>query len=220
MTYKFFDKCFLVFPDEDCLGKKVFFFDTYKDLIEEVESGDVCRIRTIDGVHKDAVYPFNIDGTNWILAYYDPNYEAKVAYYKDHKQIQFRTLLDKWEDVCKYRVKPDKWFVHSSVDEYGNCIGQPYYKDTDNKKFVAFEGTEEECDKWIEEHTPKTRRFTYRELAKWCADNKGQVESIDNYVTTYWGYDSGDDEYFVPDGTRIREWGSDEWHEPLMEVTE
>lgn len=223
MSYKFFNKRFILFPDEDCLGKKVFYADSYRALLEEVESGDSGRVRTIDGAHKDEVYPFNIDGTNWVMAYYDPAYAAKVAY-SQGKQIQCKHAEDTytvWTDVdapnwCSehvYRVKPDKYFVHEADTD---C----YYYDADNTVSILYEGTEEECTAWIAEHAPKTRRFTYRELAKWCADNKGQVKSIDNYVTAYWGYDSGDDEYFVPDGTRIREWGSDEWHEPLVEVAE
>ena len=231
MAYKFFDKRYLVFPDQDCLGKKVFFFDTYKDLIEEVESGDVCRTRTIDGVHKDEVYPFNIDGTNWILAYYDPNYEAKVAY-SQGRTIEYRRKGDdEWHistggvldpKYYEYRVKSDKWFVHPSADKYGNCIGQPFYKDTDNKKFVAFEGTEEKCDKWIEEHTPKTRRMTNKELSRWLAEGNGErVDVITKYVSAnYVLYAEGKDNEACDEDIRIREWDSDEWHEPLVEVTE
>lgn len=234
MKYKFFDKKFIVFPDEDCIGKKVFFSDNYEDLLEDVESGDLTKTGTINDVRKGDNFPFNIGNNNWILAYFDPNYGVKVAYSQGRQiQIQIQKqnrdgYIDEWVDVKKpiwskrerYRVKPDRWFVHPSEDKHGNCIGHPFYKDTSNKVFVSFEGTEEECDDWIEEHTPKTRRMTNRELAKWCADNKGQYKVEDGMCYTQHTYYACDENIQVAEEIQIREWDSDTWHEPLVEVKE
>ena len=228
MEYKFFDRQFLLFPDDACVGKMVFFNDTYTELIKEVESGDFVRTDVIVAVNADFGAPFVIHNNEWILAYYDPNYKVKVAY-SQGKQIQYKRSGGEWVDVDaplwvengEYRVKPDEtWYVHPSEDEYGNCIGHPFYKDMNNKIFVSFEGTEKECDAWIAEHTPKTRRMTNKELARWCADNKGQWSSLTNNLCNHaYYYDSGDD-IEVPNRILIREWNSNEWHEPLVVMTD
>ena len=95
----------------------MFFSDTYKNLIEEVESGDSGKTRTIDGVHKHVIYPFRIDNNNWVLAYHDPDYEAKVAY-SQGRTIEYRRKGNaEWnvstggvvdEEHYEYRVKPDE----------------------------------------------------------------------------------------------------------------
>lgn len=220
MEYKFFDKRYLVFPDEDCLGKKVFYADSYRALLEEVESGDSGRVRTIDGAHKDEIYPFNIDGTNWVLAYYDPNYKCKVAY-SQGKKIQFRTASSgEWRDTdephwhsdIEYRVKLDKYFVHEADTD---C----YYYDADNTISILYEGTEEECTAWIAGHAPKTRRMTNRELARWLAEGKGQKATITGNAGCSHFYGLDDDTKEVGD-CMIRAWDEDEWHEPLVEVAE
>lgn len=219
MPYKFFDKRFLVFPDEDCLGKKVFYADSYKNLIEEVESGDSGKTGTIDGVYKDEVYPFNIDSANWVLAYHDPSYPAKVAY-SQGKKVQYKEADGEWVDVApphwvkggEYRVKPDKYFVHYEADT--DC----YCYDTDNTISILYEGTEEECIAWMAEHESKTRRMTNRELAEWGASNKGQIRYLGHAHTTYYYLDGSDDET-LDDCVKIRAWSESEWHEPLVEVT-
>ena len=222
MGYKFFDKRYLIMPDDkDIVGKKVFYADHLDMLICDIESGDVSRNGVLDTMITDCSFPFYIDSSRWALVYYDPNYECKVAY-SQGKQIQFRTYDGKWKkplwsETDVYRIKPDTWYVHPSADEYGNCIGHPFYKDTSNKTFVAFEGTEEECDKWIEEHTPKSRRMTNKELARWLADREGQLLN-DGFVCITYLYPEGSDDHTVLPFLRIREWDSKEWHEPVVEV--
>lgn len=229
MAYKFFDKEFLVLPDdEDITGKKVFYNDNLPDLIKEVEQGDLSNVATLSSiVVDDDEGCFGVGSARWRIAYYDPNYEAKVAY-SQGKQIQYRTSQGEWVDVVDkplwcvrdgYRVKPE-WYVHPFVDKDGNCIGHPFYKDRSNKTFVSFEGTEAECDKWIEEHTPKTRRMTNRELARWLAEGKGQkMEGSNKHRYCTYAYNN-DDDLPCRDNVMIRAWNEEYWHEPLVEVKE
>ena len=236
MEYKFFDKEFLCIPESGVVGKRVFYADKFDELIEKVESGQPGRMMECMDIDPSDPYPFTIkeqdeDLNIWteelcILAYHDPNYECKVAY-SHGKIVEFRRKdnpADEWfvlfgglfdSEHYDYRVKTvNKWYVHQDKDRH-------YYKDNNSTTFVEFEGTEEACDAWIKEHTSKTRRMTNREFAKWCADNKGQYfyEKSRSVFTTYSYYLSKDDE-LVPESIRIREWDSDAWHEPLVEVKE
>lgn len=133
MEYKFFDKGFLVMPDDShVIGKKVFYSDNLGDLISVVESGNSDMTGILDTVSRTKHYSFNMlnqlatyhatyvvagEG-HWSLAYYDPNYECKVAF-SQGKRIQYRMSdTDKWEDILvtppgwyantEYRIKPDK----------------------------------------------------------------------------------------------------------------
>lgn len=230
--YKYFDKKFLVFPDDECIGKRVFYANNYTALVSDIESGDFDRTGLIEEVKPYEQKPFKIrdevDDILWKpLAYYDPSYEVKVAY-SQGKQIQYKlpdgswvNTVPTWIEGDEYRVKPDKWYVHEFTHSSSiKMAGSKFYKDNSNSVYVEFEGTKEECDKWIEEHTPRTRRMTNRELAKWCADNKGQFRYAEDSIVYTSYYYVGGDTAEVPKEVRIREWGSDEWHEPLVEVKE
>ena len=122
-----FDPKYVHFTWDDSLKDKlVFYGDSVGEVKTEVEgcklgSRDICCKYTADDS-----YPFDIkdvrDGiiTHWQFVYYDPNYEVKVAYYKEGKQIQFKshdvmdnkwgdcTVEPLWDDACDYRVKPDE----------------------------------------------------------------------------------------------------------------
>ena len=228
MAYEYFDKKFLLFPDdEECpVGDRVFYADDWNELISDVESGDIKCAGTLLSTDSDRVYPFDVAGTHWRFAYYDPAYEARVAY-SQGKTIEYRSNEDIGDGMWRvstmgvvdpkhydYRVKPDsKWFVHGMA-------GGKFYKDKSSDVYVKFEGTEEECDVWIAEHTFKTRRMTNRELAKWCADNKGQWGNAgDARCYHAYSYISGDNTE-IPDSIKLREWNSDQWHEPLVKVEE
>lgn len=225
MGYKFFDKKYLVMPDDkDIIGKKVLYADHIDMLIFDVESGDASRTGILDAIITDCSFPFYINSARWGLTYYDPNYEAKVAY-SQGKTIEYRRKGD-WEDewhvstdgvidvkCYDYRVKLDKWFVHEMT-------GGKFYKDNSNNVYVEFEGTKEECDKWIEEHTPKTRRMTNKELARWLAEGKGQkMEGSNKHRYCTYAYNS-DDDLPCRDNVKIRAWDEEYWHAPLVEVKE
>jgi hypothetical protein len=226
MEYKFFDKQFLVMPDaNDIIGKKVFYRDTLTGIINEVENGDVDsdRYGVLESIVIGSAHPFYIDDVYWSLAYYDPNYECKVAF-SQGKQIQFRgDNTDGWVDAkeptwserLEYRIKPDAvWYVHQDIDGH-------YWKSDSDTITIEFKGTEAECDAWITEHTPKTGRMTNRELTRWLADGKGErLDVVTKYVSTHYVYTEGRDNEACDEDIRIREWGSNQWHEPLVEVKE
>lgn len=225
-----FDKKFVhCVWDGSLVGKLCVFSDDVPDLKQRVERCDPHYIAVLQvGIHDmdmdTLAYPFYKDAnahTGYRFIYYDPNLECKFAH-EQGKQIQYFDN-EEWLDVVnpswlpdtKYRVKPDKWYVH-------DMAGGKFYKDNSSDTYVEFEGTEKECDAWIAEHTPKTRRFTNRELAKWCADNKGQYTAYadKSYLCINYQYPLGEDDEPVHECIRIREWDSDEWHEPLVEVKE
>jgi len=125
MSYKFFDKQFLVMPDDkDAIGKKVFYNDNLHGLIKDVENGNFNNVGVLDSIDDaDCDCCFVVADVGWNLAYwqfvyYDPNYDVKVAYYKKGKQIQFKShIVDNWSDCCvepcwddncDYRIKPDE----------------------------------------------------------------------------------------------------------------
>lgn len=228
MSYKFFDKQFLVTPDaKSIIGKKVFYRDTLTGIITEVENGDVNseRYGVLEDIVIGSAHPFYIDDVYWGLVYYDPNYEAKIAY-SQGKQIQFRSdYIDNWIDTddwidtktptwserLKYRVKPEEiWYVHQDIDGH-------YWKSDSDTITIEFKGTEAECDAWIAEHTPKTRRFTNRELSEWVAHSSGQILK-NRMVSMSYYYLEGSDNAPVPGNVKIRAWPESEWHEPVMEV--
>jgi len=223
MAYKFFDKKFLVMPDDkSIIGKKVFYTNSISCLISIVESGDSSGIGVVNGMLADCYTPFFVDGVYWGLIYYDPNYECKVAY-SQGKQIQFRSdntndWVDAkeptWSERLEYRIKPEPVFEvikQDGVYKKVSCSLVPNF----------FSGTSEECDAWIVEHTPKTRRMTNRELVRWLAEGNGErLDVVAKFVSVHCIYTEGCDDEACDEDIRIREWGSNEWHEPLVEVTE
>ena len=101
------------------------------------------------------------------------------------------------------------------VEYEGKYQKVPYSEQTS-----YFHGIEEECDTWISEHTPKTRRMTNKELARWCANNKGQYKVKGGMCYAQHVYYECDEYTQVSKETLIRDWDSNEWHEPLVDVSE
>lgn len=135
---------------------------------------------------SDGPFPFTVNGAHWRFAYCDPAYEARVAY------SQGRTI-----EYHRKDNPADEW--------YTAAMG---VVDTEHYDYRVKPAETE--------HAPKTRFMNNKELAKWCADGKGQCSTYDICYTTY-SYSSGDDTK-IPRNIKIREWNSDEWHEPLVEV--
>ncbi len=103
-------------------GKEVLYGDHIDSLVDEVQNMNTIRGEVI-GRSEDNDTPFIVKGvsdfpTNWQYVYYDPDYTAKVAYYKHHKRVQFRNhMTDEWidcveppawSDLYEYRIKPDE----------------------------------------------------------------------------------------------------------------
>lgn len=75
----------------------------------------------------------------------------------------------------------------------------------------------------IDTNEKKTRRMTYRELAKWISNGNGEwvfSEKCDNNVSIHsfnFVYYACDENKTVSDKYKIRGWDETEWHEPLIE---
>ena len=144
--------------DKELDGKKGFVAQNIASLRSQVYDNPKTMVTLSSS--DDDVCPFTYynDGEitcDYQFAYYDPYYEFRKAYLEG-KQLQFKTDNGDWQDVegepiftrDEYRIKPEetRWYV--TIDEYGlsrtNSIGSGEY--------VLFEGSEEECDKWVSEH--------------------------------------------------------------------
>lgn len=168
-----FDKKFVHFMwSNELAGKKCFVSYFINDLESMVNSKDKSYLDTVV-FSEDKANPFRATTGKYSFAYYDPNYECKLAYRKG-KQIQYRvgdTWLDcvpDWNEDYEYRVKPEK------------------------------------------------RRMSNRELAKWLSEGKGQLQLRSGAKTTFYSY-CGEDNAIIKEGWKLREWESDEWHEPEVE---
>ena len=117
--------------DDELEGKEVIAANYISALRKMVENGEVERfVKGWDEARKGIVshseddedFPFEVDGVDNALAYYDPNYEAKRAYYKEGKKIQYQLVSGvDWRDVededaferyledgRAFRIKPDE----------------------------------------------------------------------------------------------------------------
>lgn len=73
------------------------------------------------------------------------------------------------------------------------------------------------CQGFRELKAVKKRRWTNRELAKWLADNNGQVMyTSSKFKCTEYSYTTDDDDQ-VHSTVQIRGWDETEWHEPEVE---
>lgn len=113
--------------DDSLKGKAVFYDDSVAELEYEVQNMHASTGK-VAGHNADDDKPFVVEGvcksfTNWRYVYYDPNYEVKVAYYRDGKHVQFKSKVsDIWHDCCvepcwednyEYRIKPDEPEKHA-----------------------------------------------------------------------------------------------------------
>ena len=149
-----FDKRFVHFMwDDELEGKEVIAANYISSLREMVENGGIEEFgKSWDKVQKGIVsrseddedFPFRVGGVDNALAYYDPNYEAKRAYYKEGKEIVCynpNLPLDDdepcwlpcpnptWEDGLVYRLKEEECEEDECPCEDGidskACVGCP-----------------------------------------------------------------------------------------------
>ena len=147
--------------DDELEGKKGFFSNNINDLKRSVKDnrtmwyGEICK-----NVNTNTDYPFGFIDDFGIshcfrFCYYDPYYEFRKACLEG-KRLQFKNNNGNWEDVRgepifendEYRIKPvkTKWYI--VLDEYG--LSRTNSKE--GERCVLFEGTEDECIKWMDEH--------------------------------------------------------------------
>ena len=139
--------------DDSLEGKKGFFSDSacnFKDYIYNPTTKERFYAEEIITKSLDnEEYPFeDPDGGKWKFVYYDPNYEAKIAWtngntiqYKDNDGVWHDLLSSKPEwGAIEYRVKPDKYKVLM-------INGRPLIMDFDTRTVSTpmFEGSYKEC---------------------------------------------------------------------------
>lgn len=84
-----------------------------------------------------------------------------------------------------------------------------------------------DCPKWnkgmeyrIKPEEPKLRRMTYRQISEWAGKQNGEIKTINDVVRCVFTYSAGTENEELPEGYKIRRWGSDEWIEPTANVYE
>lgn len=164
-----FDKRFVYFMwDDELRGKECFYDDDIEGLQQSVNDNN----ENFKGVLEpdSSAYPFRpvLSGTacfSWKFAYYDPNYECKVAY-NEGKQIQHREKgthawsdgTPAWDGRYEYRIKPSVYYV--GIDKTKklarDCVPTSY-----QHVYASFDNAPD-ADKWISEHkkfVPVMRAF-------------------------------------------------------------
>ena len=147
-----FDKKYLhCIYSEEIDGKKCLLSDDLIDLIKNVNSGKAYDPNVIlacgQVIRGDGPQITAVDGTTWIYAYYDHNYECKVAYnegkeieYSESGGLWYYTINPKWRDGVEYRIKPEElkcmtyrqlseWLAHGKgqiMDEHNNLVCTSY----------------------------------------------------------------------------------------------
>jgi hypothetical protein len=164
-----FDKKFVYFMwDESLRGKECFYDDDIDELRNTVNENDTDFKDCLEP--GTTTYPFRpvLRGkapSSWRFAYYDPNYECKVAYSKG-SQIQHREKgksvwhdgTPAWDEKFEYRIKPVTYYVgigcsKSLTWDFVPAVYKHVYASFDNPL---------DADKWIEAHkkfVPVMRAF-------------------------------------------------------------
>ena len=100
---KLFDKGYVYFMWDDILkGKLCFVADSTDDLVSLVyEKNDLCMVYK----SLNPEFPFRANDKKYRLAYYDPQYELKIAH-NNGIRLQYRcTHTGEWID-CKRNISP------------------------------------------------------------------------------------------------------------------
>lgn len=240
MDIKLFDKKYVYLEWSDELeGKDCVLAKTYQDLKDFVNSGDEDRFCK---AQKGKEKPFTNLWSECDFCYFDPNLKVKKAWLEG-ETIQKACGL-KWEDYIElprtssffynikwdayeWRIKPNEYYVLFAQDK-----GFVITKDNTDKAYAFFNGTKDDCDKWISRNVPSLkkntfRRMTNRELSEYLAKGNGEMKTeyfspnALNFISTiYTSYDYLESTENEEIGTYIfiRDFGSDEWREPLVEV--
>lgn len=160
-----FDKEFVYFMwDDELRGKECFYDDDIAELMQSVNENKTDFKGCLEP-NTTITYPFLEGKTCWRFAYYDPNYECKVAY-SEGKKIQHRRKGEKdwyestpaWDPRYEYRIKPVKYYVGIGINKtltwHSDTIAYKHvYASFDNKQ---------DASNWIETHkkfVPVMRAF-------------------------------------------------------------
>ena len=153
-----FDKKFVYFMwDDELRGKECFYDDEIDGLRKTVDANNTSFKSCLEP--NTAANPFRAISKrrnwSWRFAYYDPNYEYKVAYSKG-SQIQHREKgksvwydgIPCWDPRYEYRIKPTVYYVGIGINKtltwHSDTIAYKHvYASFDNKQ---------DASNWIEAH--------------------------------------------------------------------
>lgn len=164
-----FDKKFVYFMwDDELKGKECFYDDNIEGLRDTVNKNKTDFKSCLEPNTSD--YPFRpiLRGKtccSWRFAYYDPNYECKVAY-SEGKKIQHRRKGEKdWYESTpardsryEYRIKPVTYYV--GIGTRGKLTWD-FVATTYKHVYASFDNLQD-ADKWIAAHkkfVPVMRAF-------------------------------------------------------------
>ena len=137
MSKELFNKKYVHFMWSDELnGKECFVADRIDVLRDYVERNvTVAKINVLKSDYESTPFTYieeaNVFNKDYIFAYYDPNYECKVAF-NEGKTIQVKNCRNEWIDCnptwnkeYEYRIKPEtekKYRAFKNTDELINYV--------------------------------------------------------------------------------------------------
>ena len=170
--------------DENLKGKKGYILNNIMDIKNVVNSGE-GNVDIID-YSGDDNNPFKEEGLNtkYKFAYYDPNYDVKVACNKG-EMIQFRDAHSdyKWKDCAnaelffddsrfEFRIKPNKkWWImpkytpfdnNYDYQQFGSCYYVTEQEDIYSKNCPPLKSnfdSKEEAEEWLKNYLKNKEMF-------------------------------------------------------------
>lgn len=181
---------------DDWYGWSDWFLEEYPN----TDSFERCDWRIKPTIKENEKYTMLCDNKYILDMYKNGCFNFSISKYCVNNPIYFG---DK-EKCMRVMNEVNGNFIHNN-EKCVECNGLYCHKCEELKKFIN--------------DVKFTRRMTNREVAKWLAEGKGEVKVNDTlYPSCYYTYIIGSENIEVGQGTFIREWDSDEWKEPLIEM--
>ena len=100
-------------------------------------------------------------------------------------------------------------------DHYGDVVELKVYaivnRGADSSPVICQYTTWKHCAE-----IPESNPVTYRELARWLSEGKGEVMWANN-VLSIWNYSTDEDSKALDESLSVRKWDDTEWHKPTRE---
>ena len=188
-------------------GKKVQYYSNF-DKWQDLNLIETCDIE--DYLHNE-----DWDEYEWRIK---PNEKIAECYYINIHELDNMNTID----ISKHAYNPIFWGSIKQCDYVLKLITDKFRLD---KCLYRCKNTKcYKCDKLLNFvkniEFKSTRRMTNRELSEWLAKGNGEVKNLGCIINTSISYCYKDDteNEIVDGGIFIRDFGSDEWRQPLIEV--
>ena len=208
-----FDKRFVHFMWNPALKGKRGFLSSGIDTLIKMVNEDSDRTEIQKGCERDLPFCKHIT-VECRLAYYDPNYEVKRAFYKEGKQIQVaykgaNNWVDcdepEWVDGCQFRIKPEeeKWIAYLAMPNGNGCYLTACAEDAWNEAKQIFGaktklvvGTKSEVEAWY-----KSRQKFAKVIKAW---EDGKTIQIYGTLFKKWSDCAGTLEWYTDCEYRVK----------------